>query len=87
MKIEKVIIEDQIKEKVFSKHHVEALEIKGVLMSNPLVFKSKLGRYLAIGNCYRFVTIIFECKGKTANIITAYPSSQSQIKLYKKKRQ
>ncbi len=86
MKIVNVLIEDRIKEKVFNKYNVHASEIKITLLSNPLVLRSKENRYLAIGHCQRHLTIIFEIQDKTAFIITAYPSSEAQKKLYREKR-
>ena len=85
MRFDNIIIEDRIKEKILSKHKVSASEIKDVLLSKPLILKTKLNRYIAIGHHQRYITIIFELNKKTANIITAYLSSDSQIKLYKKK--
>jgi len=38
---------------------------------------------MAIGKSQRTITIIFELAKTTAFIITAYPSSESQRKLYK----
>ena len=82
----KEYIEDRVKEKILDKHNVTAFEIKNVLLNKPLVLKTKLDRYLAVGFHYRYITVAFEYKTKTANIITAYPSSEWQIKLYKQKR-
>lgn len=86
MKISKVLIEDKIKEKILYKHNIRASEIKEVLFSNPYVLKTREKRYMAIGKHQRFVTIIFEMTKDTAFIITAYPSSDAQRKLYKLKR-
>ena len=86
MRFDNIIIENRIKEKILSKHKVRADEVKEVLLNKPLFLKTKLNRYIAIGHCQRYITIVFEFKKKTASIITAYPSSNSQIKLYKKKR-
>ena len=49
MKFSNIIIEDKIKEKILTKHRVEAEEIKRVLLSNPLVLRAKYERYMAIG--------------------------------------
>ena len=85
MRFDNIIIEDRIKEKILSKHKVRADEVKETLLNKPLFLKTKFNRYIAIGHCQRYITIIFEFNNKTANIITAYSSSNSQIKLYKKK--
>lgn len=42
---------------------------------------------MAISFSNRFLTIIFELIKDTAKIITAYPSSDAQRKLYKHKKQ
>ncbi len=41
---------------------------------------------MAIGHYTGFITIIFEMVNSTAFIVTAYPSSDAQIRLYKLKR-
>ncbi len=41
---------------------------------------------MAIGYCQKIITIIFELIKDTAFIITTYPSSDAQRKLYKLKR-
>ncbi|MBS3096698.1 hypothetical protein J4480_04630 [Candidatus Woesearchaeota archaeon] len=86
MKFSNIIIEDKIKEKILTKHRVEAEEIKRVLLSNPLVLRAKYERYMAIGKDEIYLTIIFESKKDITSIITAYHSSEAQIKLYKKKK-
>ena len=86
MFVENVIIEDRIKEKILEKHNVKAYEIENALLGNPIVLKTKEDRYLAIGFHHRYLTIVFEYRKKTANIITAYPSSEWQVKLFKGKK-
>ncbi len=81
-----IVIEDKVKEKILTKHNVKAKEIKEVLLSNPLVLRAKYQRYIAIGKSERYLTIIFESKKDVTNIITAYPSSEAQIRLHKRKR-
>ena len=83
MKISDILIEDKIKEKVLYKHNIRSSEIKDTLLNNPLVLKTKNNRFMAIGKSQRTITIIFELAKTTAFIITAYPSSESQRKLYK----
>lgn len=86
MLIRNVLIEDKVKEKIIEKHGVHATEIKNILLNNPLVLKTRFNRIMAIGHFQRYLTIIFEYSKGIADIITAYPSSEAQIKLYKKKR-
>jgi len=80
-----MLIEDKIKEKILSKHNISASEIKHVILNRPYVLKAKENRYMAIGYYQRFITIIFEMVKSIAFIITAYPSSDAQVKLYKLK--
>ena len=86
MKIINILIEGNIKEKILSKHNVEATEIKQVIFSNPLILKVRKNRYMAMGHYQRYLTIIFEIYNNIAFVITAYPSSEAQVKLYKKKK-
>lgn len=86
MIIENVIIEDKVKEKVLEKHDVTAYEIENILLGSPLMLRAKEKRYLAIGFYHRYLTVVFEYQRNTANIITAYPSSEWQMKLYKEKK-
>lgn len=79
--------EDWVKEKILDKHNIGASEIKEILLNNPYVLKARKGRYMAIGWSDKYLTIIFELEeDNTAFIITAYPSSDAQRKLYKRKR-
>ena len=86
MKISNILIEDKIKEKILYKHNIGASEIKNALLNSPLILRTREGRYLAIGNVQRIITIVFEVSKNTAFIITSYPSSDAQRKLYKRKR-
>ena len=87
MKIRNILIEDKVKEKILFKHKVTAFEIKMALLNNPLILKTRKNRYLAIGKDQRYITIIFEFLNNTAFIATAFPSSESQRKLFKLKRE
>ncbi len=86
MRIDNIIIEDKVKEKILSKHNVDANEITNVLLSKPLILRAKADRYMVIGYYKRYLTVIFDVKLKSTNIVTAYPSSNAQINLYKKKK-
>ena len=85
MRILDILIEDQIKEKILKKHNVKSAEIKQAMLSNSYIIKSGKERYMAISYYQRFLTIIFEMQGNTAFIITSYPSTDAQRKLYKSK--
>ena len=86
MKITGILIEDKIKEKILDKHNIDAAEINEIMLSNPLMLKSKKQQYMAIGYYQRYITVIFEMLQWTAFIITAYPSSEAQIRLWKRKK-
>lgn len=86
MKVMDILIEDKIKEKILWKHNVRALEIKEILLGNPYILKTEKNRYIAIGYYQRYITIIFEMIKDTAFIVTAYPATDAQRKLYKLKR-
>ena len=86
MRIDNIIIEDKIKEKILSKHNLRANEIVNVLLSKPLILRAKADRYIAIGYYERYLTVIFDKRNKSTNIITSYLSSETQIKLFKKKK-
>jgi len=87
MRIKYVVIEDEIKKKILDKHNIEATEIKDILLNNPYILKAKGERYMAIGWSHKYLTIIFELEeDNIAFIITAYPSSDTQRKLYKHKK-
>ena len=86
MKIRGFLIEDNVKQKILYKHNVRADDIKEVISNNPYIFRASNDRYIAIGKNHRFITFVFEIKQDIAFIITAYPSSDAQRKLYKHKR-
>ncbi len=88
MIINAVKISLRAKIKIYDKHRITMEEIKNVLLQNkPYFSKTKFGRYVAIGKWNRFITIIFDYneKYKEADIITTYPSSDWQVKLYRRK--
>lgn len=88
MIIEKVKISLKTKIKIYEKHGITMDEIKNTLLQNkPYYSKTKDRRYVALGKWNRIITIVFEYnqKYKEADIVTAYPSSDWQIKLYKRK--
>lgn len=86
MKINKIIISFKAQEKIFKKHGITRDEIEAVFFDEPYYFKAKGKRYIAIGFAEKYVTIVFAYGDKEAKIITAYTSSDWQIKLFKRKR-
>ncbi len=84
MLVKEVQIDKKVEYKIYKKHGVIFYEIKNGLLSKPYVRKTKDGRYLAITKFNRFITVIFTYEKGIADIITAYPSSEWQIKLFKR---
>mgnify|MGYP001576508588 CR=1 FL=1 len=86
MKINKISVSFGAQEKIFKKHSIKRDEIEAVFFDEPYYFKAKGRRYIAIGFVEKYVTIVFAYDDKEAEIITAYPSSDWQIKLFKRKK-
>ncbi len=86
MKITTVGVSPQTVYKIHTKHGIRIKEIKNVLLGEHYASKTKYRRYIAIGKDTRFITVVFDCEQGVAEIITAYPSSEWQIKLYKTKK-
>jgi len=86
MHIEKIVISKVVLKKIFDKHSILSIEIEETLFDgNPIYFRTRDDKYLGIGNKFRYITIVFIKEGNYAKIITAYPSSKWQRKLYKRK--
>jgi len=83
MFIKEIQVDKKIEYKIYKKHGVIFYEVKNGLVSNPYIKKTSDGRYMAITKFNRFITVIFEYEHGIADIITAYPSSKWQIKLFK----
>ena len=75
-----------IEEKIFKKHRVFYEEVVQAF-SDPEAkfFRSREGRYMVITRSTRYLTIIYIYQGRNIVVITAYPSSLSQKRLYHKK--
>jgi len=87
MRIKKIAIEFDTEEKINKKHGVYRKEIEDALFEGLSIFyRTKDDRYVAIASKERYITVIFLYQKKVATIITAYPSSDWQIKLFKKKK-
>ena len=86
MIIKKVVIELEIKFKIYNKHGVKFSEIEEALLSkNKFVKKIKSGKYIAFIKTKRYLTIIFSMEKGIAYIATAYPSSKWQIDLFQRR--
>lgn len=87
MHIKKINISVDVERKVYDKHTVSRTELEDSLLEGlPLFFNAKEGRYLALAKKQRHLSIIFTFEQGTATIITAYPSSDWQVRLYKRYR-
>ena len=75
-----------VQDKLLDKHGIELDELKdAVKYGKPKITKQEGKIYMAITHHLRYITVIFEYNKPFANIITAYPSSESHIRRYKKK--
>ncbi|MBI2148451.1 hypothetical protein HYU23_02130 [Candidatus Woesearchaeota archaeon] len=87
MNIEALDIGKNTKNKIFHKHSVEIIEIKQTIFyDDPIYFKSGNNKYMCIGKYNRHITVILKKIGKRARIVTAYPSSKWQVRLYRRKK-
>lgn len=89
MIVKTIKITVQTKIKIYNKHGITMEEIKNILLEDePYFAKARLGRYVSLGKWNRHITIVFtyNLPNKEADIITAYPSADWQIKLYKRKK-
>jgi uncharacterized DUF497 family protein len=87
MYIKKVLISQKTHEKIFDKHGIKLKEVEQALLENtPRFFKTRDGRYLALAFQERYLTMVFEYHQGTVEVITAYPSAEWQIRLYKRKK-
>jgi hypothetical protein len=86
--IKAIKIEPQIAGKIFRKHNVLSQEILDVLRDDCPIFRKVGGnQILTIGlSKSRYLTIFFSFEEGEAEIQTAYPSDNKQIKFYKKVR-
>jgi len=87
MRIDIIRIDPETQQKIYEKHSILAEEIEFVLKENKPIFKKVGGNQIvAIGVYNRYITIFFRynSKRKQATIITAYQSSDKQIKYYKR---
>jgi len=84
MRIHQIRISEWVAEKIQVEHGVFPDEAEEILFSAPVVRRAKDGRYMAIGLIDRYLTVIFEFERGTGEIITAYPCSDWQIRLYKR---
>lgn len=88
MLIKGIVIDQETERKIIEKHSVLPKEIKKVLNEGRPSFRRVGGnQYIAIGLAERYLTVFFQYDNlkKEAKVTTAYSSSKSQIKSYKRK--
>jgi len=69
------------------RHGVSPDEAEEVFIGSPKVFKSRLGRYVALGKSFfgRYLFVVFDFIGKkTARVITARNMTQKEKRLFNK---
>lgn len=88
MRIHCVTISEEVEDKIVTEYSVTFASVESVLLGDPYVCKAKGQRYMAIGldDTPRFVTVIFDYAQGEAEVVTAYPSSDWQIRLYRRKK-
>ena len=75
-----------VQDKLLYKHRIGLDELKDALKyGKPKITKQEGKIYMAITHHLGYITVIFEYNKPFANIITAYPSSESHVRRYKKK--
>ena len=86
MKNMQLHISHNVQEKILHKHGIGISELKEALKhGKPKVIKLKGNIYMAITHYLRYITMIFEYNKPIADVITAYTSSEQQIRRYNKK--
>ncbi len=89
MLIQRILMSPDIAEKIKCKHGLDPIVAKEVLEGHSANYIEKVGggSYMAVGlSCAGYVTVFFGYEAGTAEIKTAYQSSNWQIDLYKRKR-
>jgi len=85
LRIHDVFISRRIADKIWEEHGVSADEAIDLVYGDPMIRRAREGRYMAVGLATGgYLTVIFEYQRGTAEIVTAYPSSDWQMRLFKK---
>ncbi len=80
---------DENNEEHIARHGITPEEVEEVFFGKPLIYKSKYGRYMALGETIDgfFLSVIFEYLGKKEiRIVTARAMSNREQRLYRQKR-
>jgi len=86
MKNMQIHLSHDVQEKVLHKHGIEVDELTEAFKhGKPKIIKLEGNNYMAITHYLRYITMIFEYNAPIANVITAYLSSDLQIRRYNKK--
>ena len=85
MRIHDVFISRGVADKIWEEHGVSADEAVDLLYGDPMIRRAREGRYMAVGLAVGgHLTVIFEYRRGTAEIVTAYPSSDWQVRLFRR---
>lgn len=85
MRVRDVFISRRIADKIWEEHGVSADEAADLLYGDPMIRRARKGRYMAVGLAAGgYLTVIFEYQRGTAEIVTAYPASDWQVRLLKR---
>ncbi|MBI2844227.1 MAG: BrnT family toxin [Armatimonadetes bacterium] len=93
LKIDNVIWQDHIIEKIHSKHGIEPAEVESALTNtdpNPHIWKAGRDRYAGIGQVsdsgeYLFVVFALP-QSKTARVITARPATENEKSVFRRRK-
>ena len=86
MKNLQIHLSHNVQEKILCKHRIDVYElIEAFKYGKPKIIKLEGKTYMAITHYLRYITMIFEYNVPIANVITAYLSSDFQIRRYNKK--
>ena len=79
-------ISNSVQQKIQFKHGIRLTELRLSLHEgNPKILRLKENYYLAITHLFRYITIVYELNNNIADVLTAYESSDAQIKKYTRK--
>lgn len=71
-----------------AQHGVEPEEVEEVFYNEPLVRRSRDGRYIALGQSWagRYLAVIFELRpGNVVRVVTARPMTKAERQLYRRR--
>lgn len=86
MKIDKILVQLEVQEKILWKHGITREELENALLEGkPKFFKIRANVYMAVAHYSHYITVVFEYDKNNAVVKTAYKSADWQIRKYSKK--